>query len=187
MKKTVPGIEIPEGESCSFPDGRKCALFDWGLEGPAFCAGWGCVSLSGNSLKHSQCLALCGIVSEKPVLAGEKDFQNPKKSWEYTGKFSLELGPNVPKELIPNSPEISVGIEKDRMVVTFTSVTGRVDASGNGITIHNYGVRELHWQYRNIKAIRDGEGKLLWKSEKRKKVSQPRVSQRRVRRAQNLD
>jgi len=186
MKKTVPGIEIPEGESCSFSNGEKCALFDCDLEGPAFCAGWGGLNLVGEGLKHEECLVLCKEDEKpaprvrKPVLQDEKDFKNPRIPWNHLGKFALELDPRFPRQNIPNLHDLHLFKTDDNPTVVFSmDEAGKIELSKDGITVYVSG-GDFPLLYQEVAAIRDGKGNLLWRKKKNQKPKKLSISQHSV-------
>lgn len=161
MKINIP-VEIPDGKTCRFPDKHTCALVNWGLEGPAFCNGFGgheIIGAEGVFKKHAECLALY-----------EKNFQNPKEPWNHKGAFSIEFFPgtmvSILNEMLAVSQEVLSGIlTDDNDVIAFKDEEGEIGQAGRWVetTILRHQVQWFNAD-NNIKAIRDGEGNLLWKN-----------------------
>lgn len=82
-----------------------------------------------------------------------KTFQNPSGYWEYDGVFSVELVKGADKSIVPPSAQI----ERNKVVVQ----SGRIKQTMGGIQLYSQ-ESPFFWGYPNIKAIRDGEGNLLW-------------------------
>lgn len=163
MKKTVPGIkdsvEIPEGIKCYFSHGGVCALLN--RENRVYCEGWGGLELIDEELhKHVKCLALCGIIPES-----EANFQNPEIPWKYPKPFSLELDPNVSGERIPNLTEVVVKREWDKIILTFTEELAIIFLTAKDVETRSSQYK-FYWEYREVIAIRDIQGNLLWENQK---------------------
>ena len=87
--------------------------------------------------------------TEKP----ESSFQNPDGYWKHHGSFSVELVSGASKDRIPKD----VNAENDLIKVS----QGRVEQQMGGIVFFSQ-EKHFRWPYREIKAIRDGDGRLLW-------------------------
>lgn len=82
-----------------------------------------------------------------------KEFQNSTGYWSHTGSFSVQLTDDALTHNVPGSARI-VG----RVVHV---PEGEVGQSIGGIQMRSRG-QDFAWGYNFIKAIRDGEGKLIW-------------------------
>lgn len=54
-------VEIPDGDTCKFPNGEFCRLFRWNQahEDFPFCRGWGGKQKIKSPYKHQKCLVAC--------------------------------------------------------------------------------------------------------------------------------
>lgn len=83
--------------------------------------------------------------------------QNPLGYWSYEGAYSVELTDDADKSIAPTS-------------VTFDGQTasimfGRIKQTMGGIQLYS-GDSPFHWGYRFVKAIRDGNHRLIWVNDK---------------------
>lgn len=82
-----------------------------------------------------------------------KTFKNPSPYWEHQGAFSVELTPDADKSIAPATTEI----RGDTVHVK----QGRIKEVMGGIQLYSL-ESPFYWGYPRIKAIRDGNGNLLW-------------------------
>jgi hypothetical protein len=82
-----------------------------------------------------------------------KTFQNPSGYWEHDGAFSVELTSDADKSIVPPSAEV----RGDTVHVR----NGRIKQTMGGIQLYSEG-SPFYWGYPRIKAIRNGNGGLLW-------------------------